>query len=370
MQLTFILGNGFDRAIGMKTGYWDFYQWYKDQPNESDDVALMKREINEYLKTEEGTWADFEIALGQFTSVISDKVRFIEVFQHARAALIRYLTEQYEQKTRENKDFLKSATYRLIERSQKVTEDLPEDKKSLFLVTKDISTTFNCISFNYTPVLRDGYHDMIDNEGGISNRDGWYGTYKLGKMLNVHGQLDDFPILGVDNPNQIANERFRNDPDILQLMVKGEIDKKLGYNWRTQAQEIIANSDKIYVYGASMGDTDEFWWRTLAKWYEDDIKNHQIAVYCHPNSDEIKMQKNKEHFVNSISKHFTRGDYRANVVIDSVEKTMTMGFKYINMQAEARIHIEASLEMVSASELRALLENPCTSSEEVDDEKD
>ena len=35
MQLTFILGNGFDKAIGLETGYRDFYRWYVDQPNES-----------------------------------------------------------------------------------------------------------------------------------------------------------------------------------------------------------------------------------------------------------------------------------------------------------------------------------------------
>ena len=64
MQLTFILGNGFDRAIGMNTGYRHFYKWYVQQPNESDDVALMKIEINKYLNGEEPTWADFEIALG------------------------------------------------------------------------------------------------------------------------------------------------------------------------------------------------------------------------------------------------------------------------------------------------------------------
>ena len=356
MQLTFILGNGFDKAIEMHTGYEDFYNWYVKEPYESEDVELMKREINKYLenkkdkKEQESTWADFEIALGQFTNVITDKVRFIEVFKKARLSLVRYLSNEYAKAVAENKDFLKSTTYRLVELSQKLSEDLPEDRKQLFSIYKENKTTFNCISFNYTPILRDGAQDMIDNAGGISNRDGWWGTYEIGKTLNVHGQLDDFPILGVDNSNQIANECFRNDPDILQLMVKGEIDKKLGRNWRKDAQEIISNSDKIYVYGASLGETDEFWWKTIAQWFEVDIDNHQLALYCHSDATGDELEEKQQIFVKNISKHFTSSDYSSNIVVDSKKKTMTVKFAYAAAQMSIKTGVYAAAEALPAAE--------------------
>lgn len=351
MQLTFILGNGFDKAIKMKTGYGDFYRWYMVQPNESEDIALIKKEIKTHLDEEDGTWADFELAIGQLTNVITDKSRFIETFQYARLSLIRYLTEEYEKSKSENKDFLKSATYCLVELSQKISDDFPEDRKQLFRVTKEVKTTFNCITFNYTPVLREGAQEMKDNAGGISSRDGWYGTYELGKMLNVHGQLDDFPILGVDNPTQIANEKFREDPEILQLMVKGEIDSKLGRNWRAEAQNIIKSSDKIYVYGASLGATDEFWWKELARWFEDDTENHQLALYCHPDVDIDKLYEQQRIFVGNISKHFTRGDYSANIVIDSVQKRLTVGFAYGSSNSTIRIGVRAEAHAVPAKSI-------------------
>lgn len=355
MQLTFILGNGFDVAIGMKTGYWNFYQWYIDQPDESTDVTLMKREISKYLDGENSTWADFEIALGQFTNVITDKKRFIAVFQHARSSLIRYLSMEYEKRTAENADFLKSATYCLIELSQKITNDLPENQKSLFSVSKETKTTFNCISFNYTPVLRDGAQEMKTNEGGISNRDGWWGTYELGRMLNVHGQLDDSPILGVDNPSQIANERFRNDPDILELMVKGEIDKKLGRNWRADAQDIIKYSDKIYLYGVSLGDTDEFWWKALAGWFEVNLEDHQLALYCHPDVTDAELKQKRELFVRNISKHFTKEECSANIVVDSVIKSMTVGFARARVNSGISFGCKAQIKAVPASEIESYL---------------
>lgn len=217
-------------------------------------------------------------------------------------------------------------------------------------MSKNVPTTFNCITFNYTPVLRDGYQDLLNNAGGISSRDGWLGTYEIGKMLNVHGQLDDFPILGVDNPDQIANERFRDDSDILQLMVKGEIDKQLGRNWRAEAQEIIRNSDKIYVYGASLGETDAFWWRTLAKWYEADLENRQLALYCHPDDDEEQLRKKQKVFVTNISKYFTGGDYSANIVVDSVMKKMTVGFAHLASNIQIKSSSSVRLDVLPAEE--------------------
>ena len=35
MNVTFLLGNGLDKAIGLKTGYHDFYKWYIEQPDDS-----------------------------------------------------------------------------------------------------------------------------------------------------------------------------------------------------------------------------------------------------------------------------------------------------------------------------------------------
>ena len=33
MSITIFIGNGFDKALGKKTCYQDFYNWLKKQPN-------------------------------------------------------------------------------------------------------------------------------------------------------------------------------------------------------------------------------------------------------------------------------------------------------------------------------------------------
>lgn len=324
MELTFILGNGFDKAIGLNTGYGDFYAWYSKQTSENSDVSLLKDTIR---GNETTTWADFEIGLGRFTEKFTDAKRFIDCFTYARSSLIQYLNNEYSNAIRTKKDFLQSATYVLVKLSQRADSDLTDNDKKKFSILKSEPMTFNCISFNYTPVLRDGWEEMERNAGAISSRDGWYGNYSLGEMLNVHGLLDDNPILGVDNPSQIANESFRNNEEILQMMVKGEIDKKLGKRWREQALSIIRRSQKIYVYGSSLGDTDEFWWKALAQWFEADI-THQLALYSHPKATKEEMVLESERVINNISKHLKNKKLQANIVIDNIKKNMTVGFVY------------------------------------------
>lgn len=324
MELTFILGNGFDKAIGLNTGYGDFYAWYSKQTSETPDISLLKDTIK---GNEETTWADFEIGLGRFTENFTDAKRFIDCFIYARTSLIQYLTSEYNNAILTKKDFLKSATYVLIGLSQTADSDLLDADKDKFSISNLEPMTFNCISFNYTPVLRDGWEEMERNAGAISSRDEWSGNYRLGEMLNVHGLLDDNPILGVDNPSQIVNESFRSNKEILQMMVKCEMDKKLGRGWREQALSIIRRSQKIYVYGSSLGDTDEFWWKALAQWFEEDT-THQLALYSHPKDTEEEIMLESERVINSISKHLKNKKLQANIVIDNIKKNMTVGFVY------------------------------------------
>lgn len=353
MQLTFILGNGFDKAIGLKTGYYDFYKSYlnpNNNSNESTEVELLKNTIQKELENNTGKWEDFEYALGQFTAILTDKHKFISCFQSARQSLIEYIKMDYADKKAENKDFLKSAAHCLVTFSNNSDNDLSEDNKEKYEIPQEVDIVFNCISFNYTPVLTEGKEELISSANSISRSDRRPSRYQIGDVINVHGTLNDFPIFGVDNVLQIANESFRDDPEIVRMMVKGEIDKKLGSDWRDKALEIIDKSDNIYVYGASLGETDEFWWKALAKWFESDEK-HELALYCHPDMSPEEMRKKKKAFIDSISKHFTRKDLRAEIAIDCVTKNMKVKFIRMSGNAESKTYAIGHLSLVKAQQL-------------------
>ena len=38
MNITFMIGNGFDRNLGLKTTYSDFIKWYKKTPPKTDTL--------------------------------------------------------------------------------------------------------------------------------------------------------------------------------------------------------------------------------------------------------------------------------------------------------------------------------------------
>ena len=344
MQVTFLLGNGFDKSIGLMTGYNDFYTWYLKQPDESEEVTSLKSSIQSYMNKENNNWADFELALGQFTKMFTDRDAFIRCFKSAKASLVQYLTQEYRNKTSADSDFIRSATYRLVELSQSLDKDFDESDKKKFNFSGKEQVIFNCISFNYTPLFRDGKDVLYDNATGISNRDRKYDQYTIGEVLNVHGLIDMEPILGVNDVFQIANTSFREDREIVQLMVKGEADKKAGQGWRAKASNIIQKSDVIYIFGMSLGDTDLFWWERIAAWLEADSK-HLLAIYCYPESDKEQTEKKKELFRESILKHCTKCGQEPIIVIDDVAKTMTVKFAYLSVRQNVKTSIQMKLSL-------------------------
>ena len=76
MNITYIIGNGFDINLGLKSRYVDFYKDYIKRSSTDDAVYIQKfrNEINEFVKQDsnkkdENTidWRDLEVALGHWT---------------------------------------------------------------------------------------------------------------------------------------------------------------------------------------------------------------------------------------------------------------------------------------------------------------
>lgn len=159
----------------------------------------------------------------------------------------------------------------------------------------------------------------------------------MGEFINVHGLINNDPILGVNDISQIANESFRKDGEIVELMVKGEADRKTDHKWRKHACNIIQNSDIVCIYGMSLGDTDLFWWKQLAEWFEKD-KNHELVIYCYPDPKK-NIRKQEDELKVKISKHLTGNRLESDILVDSVEKRMTV--KFAHMSAHSMIKTES-----------------------------
>ena len=63
MNIVWMLGNGFDLNLGLKTSYKDFYEYYLNVESNDAIVKQFKQDLSENLDT----WADLEFVLGKYS---------------------------------------------------------------------------------------------------------------------------------------------------------------------------------------------------------------------------------------------------------------------------------------------------------------
>ena len=93
MNIVFLIGNGFDINLGMKTSYADFYDdLIKTYIGATPSQDKLQRSIAKYKET--NLWADLEKGLGEYAAEISSVAELREVYFHLNDALKLYLSDQ------------------------------------------------------------------------------------------------------------------------------------------------------------------------------------------------------------------------------------------------------------------------------------
>ncbi|WP_455061048.1 AbiH family protein, partial [Parvimonas micra] len=108
MKITFLIGNGFDINLGLKTKYSEFLDYYLDSKKLEDikgrklsDEEILKKEHIERFKKYvndniEFWWSKGELALGKYTSELSEGEgkRFLDCQRDFANELSKYLQSQ------------------------------------------------------------------------------------------------------------------------------------------------------------------------------------------------------------------------------------------------------------------------------------
>ena len=63
MNITFLIGNGFDRNLGLNTTYSDFTKHYKNLETNNERIKQFRKDIDD----DKELWFDAEIAMGKYT---------------------------------------------------------------------------------------------------------------------------------------------------------------------------------------------------------------------------------------------------------------------------------------------------------------
>ena len=342
INVTFLVGNGFDLSVGLKTSYTSFYEWYCKTNSKSEIISEFKENIRQDIETNGENWSDFEMGLAQHTALCKDSNDFIECYEDARNELMIYLEKENSRfnQLKIDSTLLPGFYGGLVNFLCTLS---PMEKQSIEkkLKTKQESIYFNFINFNYTNALDRCVNLTTRGNIGSLNFSGICAIcYIKREIIHIHGTIDNFPIIGVSESKDIKNHDFRETEEIQTLLLKSKSITSIGQFWYNEAEQLIENSRIICIFGMSLGRTDSHWWQNIAKWLTFDT-NNELLIFWY----------DKDYLNN-------RSTYRYNHIINSVRNKF---ISYTNFSKDEidnvvnRIHVVINTTSVLTTKIRGII---------------
>lgn len=269
MNVTYLIGNGFDVHLGMKTEFKNICNAYLKENSDDDIIKNFKSELKNDAPNYKN-WSDFEIAMGEYSMSFKCFEDFKKCVSDFRRFMVLYLKNEQQKYF----ELLNSFQINPIIYS-KFVKNICD---SIYLSPKNAvnenmkargKINENFISFNYTTVL-----DAIVNKANIPTTSG---TYHFSSVTHIHGTLDDNIMFGVDNEDQIKNIQFTGNKKLQRLFIKPILNNETEFNKVEQVEKAISNSDVICVYGMSFGESDLTWKKLILNWLKE--ASHHTLVY-------------------------------------------------------------------------------------------
>lgn len=281
MNVTFMIGNGFDINMGLKTSYKDFLQHYLNQPDNSGVIRRFKQSIARELPT----WTDVEIAIGQCTREFfgdTASADFMACYDDLYDCLAAYLAEQESHAEAVTSQQLRAAMPQVFSswregfrqsRSRAIQERFQPCAGGF---------RYNFITFNYTRTI-----DACLAAAGdvpLGSRVTSLGEFpnELGRSVHVHGYTNKDMILGVNDESQLGNPLLLMDRVVFERdrIVKQKANRLFEEGTDELAHSVLRDSDLVYIYGMSLGKTDKLWWQRLGQLLLE--KPHvQVIIHRH-----------------------------------------------------------------------------------------
>lgn len=281
MNITFLIGNGFDVGLGMKSRFKDFFPIYlKESQNKEQRIKQLSDNITESYDT----WADFEKKLGEYTLKFTPETQqdFIDQVKDFEIGFIAYLKEQESKLSFEQSDKIAHIMTEALTKFYSPDNLAIESSSAVARVYNQLreeSHFYNFVNFNYTSLLSKALQTIPQNI--VCKRklnENAEKVDKIGKIVHVHGYCDKLPITGVNDASQIANKELAKDTRFARYIIKPSINQFLRQGYDRDATNVIKSSTIICVYGMSLGATDRKWWDLLMQWLSAN-SNRQLILF-------------------------------------------------------------------------------------------
>lgn len=278
MNVTFLIGNGFDLNIGIKTSYRDFYKYYTEQSSEDELINNLKIDIEKDISQ----WSDLEKRLGEYTENLNNIREYEVIVNDIRKNLQTFLANQSAKinfnqlsANRLKQDLIFPENHLLPDYLKEITKF--KDGSSIIEVS--------IITFNYTEILEKiiSVSNFINERILIENT-----RYIFKPIQHIHGYINSRMVLGVDNENQILNPKLNHGINNLKYIVKPYINDTYRSSHHTECMNIIKNSHLIILFGLSYGDTDNTWWKIILDRLIENPKCKLIIYHYEPTFVDIE----------------------------------------------------------------------------------
>lgn len=293
MKITFLIGNGFDLNLGLKTQYKDFLEIYSKNVNSKfESIKYFKSDI---LRNYD-MWSNAERAFGIYTQEF-DGVKltaddFCDFHQDFCESLASYLQEQ-EISAKLDYSRLGIVFASAIKNFAANLRAAPSEKINSYLRTFGSGFEYSFINFNYTHTL-DECVKNCNSFALLGTRPTSNGPQRniIKEIIHVHGTTSKDMVLGVNDESQISNlDLFQNKGyEYIGQIIKPQTNELNEENIVENTKKIIQNSDLIYIYGMSIGETDAIWWNEVCS-VMNRKKNMYLILHAYDAPDDNLIRR-------------------------------------------------------------------------------
>lgn len=280
MNITFLIGNGFDVGLGIRSRFKDFFPIYiENSKNKKEDI----RQLSERIGSDYDTWSDFEIQMGKYTVEFDtqNKQLFPAQFRDFETEFVSYLKKEEQELSFNNQDEISKMMISALSGFYSLHNLRVGSNNTISAVFSSLRTqahVYNFISFNYTNTLEKCLNTIPN---GVVQKRAIGSTVlsdKVGKIVHVHGTCDNAPIMGVNDVAQITNKELVKDERFIRYLVKPKLNALHRTNQEVEASKMISSSQIICIYGMALGATDKLWWAKIIKWLNANA-DRQLVIF-------------------------------------------------------------------------------------------
>ena len=266
MKILYLIGNGFDLHVGLKTAYQDFLKYYLAQPLpdtvdevEQRFIKRLKSDIQDNIQL----WSDLEFRYGKHmfqlgrmgTAVYTLQEELDIINDDLRKNLSAYIAEQDSRSffaENARKTFFDDVVKPYIHLRDFEIAEINNYRSNSWRTTANV---VDFITYNYTRTLE----HLIGKTPVTTN------SFEVHEPVHVHGYYDQRMILGVNDVSQIENDELKKLTYAKDTLVKSDNNHSYGVAHTNRCDSLIKNAQLICCYGLSFGETDKLWWRKVCE---------------------------------------------------------------------------------------------------------